>query len=340
VTQNDDTDLIVEDQPTIEGHNLYWARLGWNGPKSPILHHDESEFTPDHKRHEEPDYDFIIRYNPLFYADKTVVPKPVDPPIFLSRLDTSLIRKARRLLSPSYTSPTSPTTFIPSRNSSPTINSLAFTDGQIILSPYTSPSSPSINRDTDETFYMNDPDDDDMMASIYSPTDLHTTTLNTVQKRKFLGRTKSGGVVPYQSYSIRSPTDREKYRMSLHFDVTNFLTTEQMNVPTTNSNTVNAHYHSNKHSWRDSLDIMKMRKQFSQFLQLPSELHIYILSFLELGDVINMTLVSLDLCVVCEHDMLWRKACEMRGMSLHGVEKRYRKYFVENQIQVAVVGEQ
>ncbi len=332
VTQNVDTDVILEENNITED-SLYYQHLGWNGPKSPVTWMDPNGFAHDTKTLPPIDFDFIIRYNPLFVKEK---PKQQHQS-FLARLDTSLIRKAKRLLSPTrvvqaFTSPTSiapEPVPMPSPTPSPTMNSHTFMDGFLVLSPT---SEPSTSPSSEEEFQ----DDDDNIGSVYSPTDLRVTTLNSVQKRKFLRKTKSkeGGTVPYQSMTVQQETP-ESYQKSLHYHVTNFLhpptspTTPMSPTPTLER----------RDSWRDSLDIMKMKKQTNPFLHLPIELHVFIMSFMELSDILNMTLVSLDLCVVCEHDILWKRPCENRGMSTFGVEKRFRKFFVENQIKVCIIGE-
>jgi hypothetical protein len=299
MTQNDDINFI--DEELTDYISLYWSRLGWT---------DDGQLrSPEINNHNS-----ITNYDP----------NKADIPSSLPRLDTIGITSSRiDIKSPTSSSgsstPYSRYTF------SPTFNTYSFNDGFIITSPHHSPAtSPQSPRDDD--FDNLEPDNigNDIM-DIFDSVELGLTTLNQQKKKKGLfKRTKSGGLVPYQSYSHRS--HEGDYNSSLHFDVINLLE-QQMNVPTTNRNR-DSRYHSKRISWRNSLDIMKMRRQINPFLHLPKELHIYILSFLEFSDIMMVTLVSLDLCVVCEHDLLWKQPCISKGMSLDNVQKRLRRYFV------------
>ncbi|KAL0486944.1 hypothetical protein AKO1_001254, partial [Acrasis kona] len=218
---------------------------------------------------------------------------------------------------------------------SPTFSPRNFLDGIIWASPYTSPTALSPRNEeeeeNDEHVDLSGTSIEPSLFELYNEVDshLHTTTLNNTRLDQSLKslikktRNSLSGISKLLNSNTNSVETKEKdsRRNTLHFAVNNVLERQSQRK---------------KRMWRKSL---VPTKHNNAYISLPPEVHIHILSYIGLSGVLNASLVCVDLCLVCDMDLYWRDLCLAQSMSLQHVDKELRRYYVENQIRVALVGE-
>ncbi|KAL9647572.1 hypothetical protein ABK040_006928 [Willaertia magna] len=74
---------------------------------------------------------------------------------------------------------------------------------------------------------------------------------------------------------------------------------------------------------------------------LPEEILKYILTFLPFEEMLNCRLINVTFCQMLDDDMFWRSRCKEYGLDIESISfKRLKRFYIENQIKITIVGEE